>query len=78
MRRFHDYICFVVARELHQQAGTAAPEVMDELVQQVYLKLLAHSAQALRAYRGREESSAYRYLEIVALRTVIKSTGIRP
>lgn len=75
--RFHEHICFVVTRELKQQAGTVKPELKGRLVEEVYLKLAANSAQAIKAYRGREEDSIYRYLEIIAIRTVIHNTGIR-
>jgi hypothetical protein len=78
MRRFHGHICSVVARELKRQLGAAKMEAVEELVQLVYAKLMANSARALCEFRGCTESSAFRYLEIVAIRAVIKRTGIRP
>lgn len=76
-RRFNGYIGSVVARALQQRAGAVRLETKDELIQQVYARLLADSARAIRDYRGCEESSVYRYLEIIALRLVLKSMGIR-
>lgn len=76
-RRFHDHICFVIARELKQQKVQAQPKIMERLVEEVYLRLTANSAQAMKDYHGREEDSLYRYLEIIAIRTVINNTGIR-
>ncbi len=77
MRRFNDFISFVVVRELKHQAGKVNPELMEQLLQEVYGRLLFDSAQALKVYRGCDDNSAYRYLEIIAIRIVIKSTGIR-
>jgi len=77
MRRFHPYICSVVARELRQHDWRVEAEAKERMIQQIYGRLLANSAQALAAYRGREENSVYRYLEIIAIRVVLTSTSLR-
>lgn len=71
MRRFHHHICSVLARELKRHAGRDG--ATERLLERVYERLLADSARALKEYRGRDANSAFRYLEIIAIRVVLMS-----
>lgn len=72
MRRFHRHICTVIARELKRHGWRMEAAATEQLAQRVYDRLLADSAQALHEYRWCDENSAYRYLEIIAIRVVLR------
>lgn len=73
MRRFHRHIYTVIARELKRQGWMVEVAALEQLIQRVYARLRADSAQVLQAYHGRDENSVYRYLEIIAIRIVLRS-----
>ena len=65
IRRFHRLIATVVLRAARRW-GQARAEIVEELVQETYLKLCAHDARLLRAFTPRHEGAVFGYLKVVA------------
>jgi RNA polymerase sigma factor (sigma-70 family) len=85
--RFHHRLRLIVYRSLmtersrrrHLAIGQPA-EVVEDLVQDVYLKLLAGKRRALAQFEGKSEHSIYTYLATIAVNTVrdhVKKMGAR-
>ena len=64
--RIHGLIAGTVVRTLRQSMASAAPELVDDLVQDTYVKLCAHNLAALRRFRGGRPEALVAYLRIVA------------
>lgn len=64
IRRFNRLIASVVIRCCHEW-GDARPEVIEDLIQQTYLKLCANGYSVLRRYQPRHENSFLGYLKVV-------------
>lgn len=64
--RIHGLIAGTVVRTLRQSTSSAAPEMVDDLVQDTYVKLCAHNLAALRRFRGGRPEALIAYLRIVA------------
>ncbi len=80
IRRFLAVICAAVLR-----AGRVYPQfhpgLRDDLVQEVFLKLAAENAKALREFVPRHPGSAFAYLRVIAARAAhdcLRSKGFRP
>ena len=69
--RFHKHICATIARELRRKPHAQRQDSVEDLVQEVYAKLLAQDCQALKKFTGRYENSIFKYLEIIAIRVVL-------
>lgn len=70
--RFHEHICLTIYKAYkrkghHDQSNSC----MEDLVQEVYKKLLDKNCEALRVFRGDWENSIYKYLQTISIRVVI-------
>ena len=70
-KRFHRHISLAVAREAGRWRHGDRQNTVEDLVQEVYAKLLANDCQALKEFKGQYEHSIFSYLEIIAIRTVL-------
>lgn len=64
IRRFNRLIASVVIRCCHEWQDSR-PEVIEDLIQQTYLKLCANDYAVLRRYQPRHENSFLGYLKVV-------------
>src|SRR5580693_163612 len=63
--RFHPLISTVVSRSARRWNVTS-PAVLEDLVQEVYLKLCAGRCQLLRDFHGAHPDSLFAYLKVTA------------
>lgn len=66
IKRFNLFVYAVISRECKKRGRLAAAYTIDDLAQEVYVKVARH----LNHYRGRYENSFLLYLKIIALNTV--------
>jgi len=69
MRRYHRLIAGVVFRTT-QKWGKSSPTTMDDLIQEIYLKLCANEYLLLRAYDPKHSDAIYGYLKVIAANVV--------
>ena len=69
IRRFQRPIAGIVMRGCREWNDTRA-EVVEDLIQQTYLKLCANNYAALRRYQPRHENSFLGYLKVVTINLV--------
>jgi RNA polymerase sigma-70 factor (ECF subfamily) len=65
VRRFQPLIAGVVARTASRW-GSVAPALVDDLVQETYVKLCTEEFRRLREFESRHEDAIYGYLKAVA------------
>lgn len=65
MRRFQPVIAASAARVLRQQ-GVAEPSAVEEVVQEVYLKLCDGNCRILREFQAEREDSLHAFLKVVS------------
>jgi RNA polymerase sigma-70 factor (ECF subfamily) len=63
--RFHPLISTVVSRSARRW-NVASPAILEDLVQEVYLKLCADHCQLLRDFHGAHPDSLFAYLKVTA------------
>jgi RNA polymerase sigma-70 factor, ECF subfamily len=63
LRRFHPLIARVALR-VARQWGEGLPHVVDDLVQDTYLKLCADSCRALREFESSHNDAIYGYIKV--------------
>lgn len=75
VQRFDGRIRLVVYRELKNKTKAENDSqlrlILDDLVQEVYVRLFEHQARALREFIGKNENSIYHYLGMIAKNTVL-------
>ena len=64
IRRCNRFITGVVLR-VARQWGNTSPEMIEDLVQEVYLKLAAEDCRALKHFSPRDENSLFGFLKVV-------------
>jgi RNA polymerase sigma-70 factor, ECF subfamily len=69
VRRFHRLIASVVLR-VTRQWGEVSPQVVDDLVQETYLKLCADQCRLLREFKSQHPDAIYGFLKVVAANVV--------
>ena len=69
IRRFNPLIARVVVRTAHRW-GEFSPSVLDDLVQETYLKLCAENCRLLRTFESRQPDAIYGYLKVVTANVV--------
>ena len=69
VRRFHRLIATVVLR-VARRWGDASQQVIDELVQETYLKLCAENCRLLRSFRAHHADAFYGYLKVITANLV--------
>lgn len=70
LSRFQQHICCTVHRECQWLGHNQGLAYLQDLVQEVYKKLLQNHCEALQQFKGRYENSILRFLEIIAIRIV--------
>ena len=65
VRRFHRLIATAVLR-IARRWGNASPQLVDDLVQETYLKLCENNCQLLRAFQSRHNEAIFGYIKVVA------------
>ena len=65
LRRFERPISMVVIRTLRRRVRPT-PTLVEDLVQNTYLKLLDDDCKALRIFKAQHENSIYGYLQVMA------------
>jgi RNA polymerase sigma-70 factor, ECF subfamily len=70
LRRFQPMIASVVMKALRQRQGAVSAQLVDDLVQETYLKICANNFSALRTFEFRHENSLPAYLKTSALNVV--------
>jgi len=65
LRRFERPISMVVVRTLRRRLRPT-PTMVEDLVQNTYLKLLDDNCKALRTFKAQHENSIYGYLQVMA------------
>ncbi|PYP92760.1 MAG: hypothetical protein DMG65_02935 [Candidatus Angelobacter sp. Gp1-AA117] len=65
LRRFERPISMVVIRTLRRRLRPT-PTLVEDLVQNTYLKLLDDNCKALRIFKAQHENSIYGYLQVMA------------
>ena len=71
IRRFQPVIAKVVARTARRQWPQAPRHLVDDLVQETYLKLCADDCRLLRQFQSRHRDSIYGFLKVVAASVVL-------
>jgi RNA polymerase sigma-70 factor (ECF subfamily) len=69
MRRYHRLIAGVVFRT-SQKWDESSPATIDDLIQEIYLKLCADDYRLLRAYDPRHPDAIYGYLKVITANVV--------
>jgi RNA polymerase sigma-70 factor (ECF subfamily) len=69
VRRFHPLIARVVFR-VCQQWGERSPQLMDDLVQDTYLKLCSDRMRVLRMFKPKHSESVYGYIKVLTANLV--------
>ncbi len=71
IRRFQPLIAKVVGRTARRYSPHAAQHLVDDLVQETYLKVCADDCRLLRHFQSRQRDSIYGFLKVVAASVVL-------
>jgi RNA polymerase sigma-70 factor (ECF subfamily) len=71
IRRFQPVIAKVVGRTARRHWPQAPRHLVDDLVQETYLKLCADDCRLLRQFQSRQRDSIYGFLKVVAASVVL-------
>jgi len=71
--RFHKRLCFVICKTAKDYGFTGNAHVED-LVQEVYRLLIKNDCRALKKFEGKWERSIYKYLDLIAVRVVLRES----
>src|SRR5262249_54164894 len=69
VRRFYRLIATVALRVARRWGGSS-PQIIDDLVQETYLKLCADNLQMLRSFKSQHPDAFYGYLKVVTANLV--------
>jgi RNA polymerase sigma-70 factor (ECF subfamily) len=69
IRRFHRLIAAVVLRTAHRW-GEMSPQIVDELIQETYLKFCADKCRLLRSFHSTQDDAIYGYVKVVTANLV--------
>jgi RNA polymerase sigma-70 factor, ECF subfamily len=69
VRRFHGLIATVALRTARHW-GEDSPQILDELVQETYLKLCANDYRLLRSFRSKHPDAIYGYVKVLTANLV--------
>ena len=69
VRRFHRLIATVAFR-VARRWGDSSPQVVDDLIQETYLKLCAGNFRILRSFKSQHPDAFYGYLKVVTANLV--------
>lgn len=68
IRRYQDYLACVIARKCRKLRYEDGLTHIEDLIQEVYKKLLNNEGEAFQTYKGQFENTIWQFLEIAALR----------
>jgi RNA polymerase sigma-70 factor (ECF subfamily) len=71
IRRFQPVIAKVVGRTARRHWPQAPRDLLDDLIQETYLKLCADECRLLREFQSRHQDSIYGFLKVVAASVVL-------
>ena len=71
VRRFQPLIAKVAGRTARRNWSQVPPHVVDDLVQETYLRLCADRCRLLRQFQSRHQNSIYGFLKVVAASVVL-------
>jgi len=71
IRRFQPLIAKVVGRTAWRHVPHTSQHLVDDLVQETYLKLCADDCRLLRQFQSRQRDSIYGFLKVVAASVVL-------
>ena len=66
MRRFHPLIAGVITKRV-LRCGQGNPALIDDLVQETYIKLLVNNCKALRNFNFKHENAFFGFLKVIAM-----------
>ena len=66
VRRFHPLIAKVAGRTARRHWSQVPPHVVDDMVQETYLRLCADRCRLLRQFQARHQDSIFGFLKVVA------------
>lgn len=81
--RFHQHICQTVGNEVRSRQHPEGMAVTEDLVQEVYKKLVDKNCEALRVFHSPHDNGIFSYLQVISIRVVLndltrKSASKRP
>ena len=71
IRRFQPLIGRIIERMVRRQSPQAPPHLVDDLIQETYLKLCADDYQLLRHFEFRHPQAIFGFLKVVAASVVL-------
>jgi len=71
IRRFQPLIAKVIGRTARRYSPHTSQYLVDDLVQETYLKLCADDCRLLRQFQSRHDNSIYGFLKVVAASVVL-------
>jgi RNA polymerase sigma-70 factor (ECF subfamily) len=71
IRRFQPLIAKVVGRTARRHWPQTAPHILDDLVQETYLRLCENQCRLLREFHSRHQDAFYGFLKVVAASVVL-------
>lgn len=69
--RFDKFIRLAVLKASRRSNFTIGKGLLDDLMQDVYIKLFANDGRALKQYKGQNENSIFVFLQVIATRVVM-------
>src|SRR5882724_5353716 len=66
VQRFQPLIAGSISRVLRRY-GTSSPALIDDLVQETYLRLCRDNCRSLREFKARHEEAIFGYLKVIAI-----------
>lgn len=70
--RFDKFIRLAVLKASRRSNSTVGRGLLDDLMQDVYMKLFANDGQALKQFKGQHENSIFVFLQVIATRVVMQ------
>jgi RNA polymerase sigma factor (sigma-70 family) len=70
-RRYHQHIGQTVYKAVRRYGHSDGVAIVEDLVQEVYKKLVAENCRALRVFKSEAENGIFKYLQIIAIRIVL-------
>ncbi|RME00109.1 MAG: sigma-70 family RNA polymerase sigma factor [Calditrichaeota bacterium] len=71
IRRYNTFIASVVLRQCKYLNYSAGENQLEDLIHQVYLKLLEDNCKALKVFKRQYENAIFKYLRTIAIRVVL-------
>jgi hypothetical protein len=69
--RFHKFVCYTIYKECKRVGYEEGVTYVEDIAFAVYEKLLRNNSEALKNFRSEHENAIYKYLQIIAIRSVL-------